>query len=239
MKSIAGIQDLPFGLGGFAPTNLLTVPRAGLQKRSQTRSRGGDTYWHEEYQLWAEDFLVGDPQAQHTWGTHFFLDEAATQPAGDDIWQSNWAVSPTVDDQELRITGGQWTGLLTNTHVEVYNDGRGSEVADGFIPRAGNWEYTMSWTSGGSATVDAKYTDLQGSWRRYLLKPDYDEGQDITITTSVGVKAVMAFDPDYAGTGQITGPSAILPATMEWNSEGIGIITWADASTTEFSIWDN
>ena len=240
IDGIAGIQRLPSGPGSGSPTPAVgPTGKSGIKARTSTRSRGpGEVYWNGEYELWAVDFMDGDPSVSHTWGTHFFLDEAASIPAGDDVWQSQWSGWPQTDDQSLAITGGPWAGLSTNTHIVFNQDGRGLEEGNGFVPGEGNWEYTMSWVDGGYATIDAKYTDLENTWVRYQAEPNEDGSQRYTITTSAGVKTVMLFDADYAGTGTITGPSAALPASMEWDANGDGLITWADGSTTPFSIWE-
>jgi hypothetical protein len=41
-----------------------------------------------------------------------------------------------------------------------------------------------------------------------------------------------------AGTGTMEGPSALLPATLEWDDTQIGTITWADGSKSVFEGWD-
>lgn len=241
-NGFTGIDRLPIGPSDRSPKTTAPHPSgpSGLNKRAAGASHRGpqDIYFDSELELWALDFMEGDPQGEHSWGTHYFIDEEATQPAGDDIWLSQWNQWPNVDHEELHISAGPLAGLVTIDHMTLFEDGHGTETANGFVPGEGSWEYTMSWPDGGISTVDAKYTDLEGRWTRYRATPQDDGSMRYLINTSAGVEFDLHFDPEYSGHGTITGPSEFLPATLQWDTNGDGAINWADGSTTTFTNWD-
>lgn len=232
-KAGHGIGGLPQGGRGRSAST------SGIAKHAPgTRLPGPDQYFDEEYQLWAEDFLDGDPSGEHTWGTHYFLDEAETIPAGDNVWLSVWNAWPMVDDQNLTIAGGPMAGLVLQVHMVLNNDGSGLETGSGFTPGEGDLLYDMTWDVSGLATLTARYTALDKTWLEYKTVPNPNGGTDYTVTSSQGVTFAFAFAADYSGTGAITGPSAALPATMEWDVSGNGLIHWASGPPTPFNIWE-
>lgn len=240
-RGVQGIGELP-SHGGFA----IAKKSPGTAKKAlfprPRRSRGSsprtaDEYFDDQLQLWADDFLEGDPNGVHSWGTHYFLDEAETQPAGDDHWDSRWNAWPMIDEENFAITVGPMAGLWAKDHSELNQDGSGNEHGSGFSPDEGGVTFSMSWPAEGITTLTAKYTALDQTWIQYHAEPRPDGGNDYIITDSAGVIMTLKFDGVFSGTGTIEGPSAFLPATLEWDTNGSGTIHWADGSTTTFTNW--
>lgn len=232
---LAGINDLPSAPGSAAGKSR---PASRSQKSNPAATRSGDMYFAEEYQLWAEDFLNGDPGGEHTWGTHYYIDELATQPAGDDVWTSVWNAWPMTDDEDFQLTSGPLAGFTQAVHRSLNQDGSGTENADSFDPTSGRVEYSLSWGVDGLKTVDAKFTELDLSWVRYQGTPLEAGGIDYVITDSAGYRLELHYNADMSGTGLFTGPNEALPATIEWDETGSGTIHWSDGSVTNFRNWD-
>ncbi len=216
-----------------------TAPKA---QASRVAALGSEEFvWFDsQFELYYVEFMEGDPGGVHDWGKHYFVDQEMTQPAGDEIWHSVWGTTPETDDQTINITAGPMTGYHIETHYTAAGDGHHTEIGTGHIPGEFDYEYTLTSTEGGLATIKEKYTYPDESWVSYENVPNDDQGgagNVYTVKTSVGVVMSLNFGPEYDGTGTITGPSSVLPATIEWDNNGTGTVHWHDGTTTTFENW--
>jgi len=74
---------------------------------------------------------------------------------------------------------------------------------------------------------------LDGSKQEYTKTVAADFSSDITMTT-LGINYHWHFNADGSGNGTITGQGQGLPATMTWDTAGVGVITWSDGTTSPF-----
>ncbi len=213
----------------------------GISPKSRAASqihRGDQALFDDAYGLWYVEFSDGNTTGEHTWGKHYFVDEQMTQPAGSDVWTSNWDVWPNTDDEVFSLTEGPMAGLRIEEHDRTNEDGTGSSSGLGNIPDVYSYTYTLSWDEGELARIDEKFTNPDGTWTRYQGIPNDDGADDWIISNSSGITFHLHFTWDGSGTGTITGPGPALPATLEWDSDQVGDIHWADGTTTHFEGWN-
>jgi hypothetical protein len=238
------------GSQGVDRTRIISLLQSGVQgigtlpsppdpRSRPVGGRGlGGPYYDDAYHKWCVDFESGDPQGQHSWGTHFFLEEELTTPAGGDLWDGNSASYPHTENRAFAITAGDYTGLEMTVHRLWNEDDSGSEANTGVLPYEGSYELAMSWIPDGLQAMSYKFTDLDGVWNRWQVVPNDREYFDYTITGSLGITFFLSFALDTSGDGTISGNAAGLPATLEWDSGGNGTIHWSDGSTTTFENWE-
>jgi hypothetical protein len=211
---------------------------ASASKVAKPNAQGTmELVYDEVYGLWAL-FYEGDPDNPDApSGEQFFADEQGTQEAGYAYtWVSSGLTTPSIIRMETKIAAGPYSGLDETTILKSYADEHTTVEYDATYPNEGRFEYSGTWDIGGQGTVTGKYTKLDGSWEEYAVIQVANAGAHVVFDTSAGVKVDLQFDEDLSGEGVITGNGENLPATLVWDTESQGTITWADATTSEIYI---
>lgn len=198
----------------------------GRSRTGQTRE-AGVPYFDEFIGVW-----VVDTYSTNGYSAVYSLDEAGTLPAGTS--SSTWVVTESGSNgtSQVRITAGPNAGYKldsTYTTDDLLGSGSYSSLTDS--PIYGSSQDQGEWAADGSGSYLSRWTSgdtfkaYQGSWLA-------DGSWNSTSTSSDGYTMTQQGRADGSGTGSITGPDPLLPATVVWNTEGVGTITWADGSTS-------
>ncbi len=201
--------------------------------RSNTGGGGGslapeDVYFDEFFGLYANPIESG---------IDYFLDEALTQPAGQErTTGSGESSSGFAQTSITQITAGPRAGYQSTSTFSFSNNRLDLSVT-GTDPETGSFE-TIGFFEGGAGEFSARYTDEQGVNRTYSVRYDESGAYQVSFNTGASFVYTLNFLADNSGTGTVTGSSDILPAQISWNTEGNGQITFADGSVVEFTGFD-
>lgn len=201
----------------------------GLPLSARTRE-AGKPYFDQFLGVW-----VVDSYPENGYKADYFLDEAGTQPAGSSV--TNWVINEegTTGTAEVRITAGPNAGYtLDSTYTANDLLGTGSYTSASFSPLYGTSEDSGQWFSDGSGsyasrwTTGAEFREYSGTWKA-------DGSWTSRSTSSDGYTMALNGSTDGSGTGSITGADPLLPASVVWNTEGAGTITWADGTKSDIN----
>lgn len=231
--------------GALDRTALADLLKLGLRTNAQAAGGGrqdgrlaatreeSDVYFDSWLGLWV------DPNWTETRSEiKYFVDQALSQPGGQAVYESSspstgifnstWTEELTAGLRAGFRRSGSWTwsdAAMTYSWSESAQDPMyGSSSSSGsYSPTAGG-TYTSRWEK------DGVWNEISGSHR-----PD---GSWTQVTrSSLGVTMTLNGAPDGSRTGTITGSSFFLPATLVFDRNGQGEITWKDGSKTPFSLY--
>ncbi|MGV3618174.1 MAG: hypothetical protein ACO1SV_22840 [Fimbriimonas sp.] len=211
-------------------------PRHARQVREGEEN--GDVYFDEWIGLWVKSTspMNDDPGAS---GDLYFEDQALTTPGGHRLtWLSQSGVYPITGKDELVYTAGNFKGERDLYEWTVNEDESGSSKGEGNYPGVGSFVFQGSWTPGGISHFTERFDAVDGSWQEFELQEDDDLSYVLTINSSLGVKFTMNFAQDQSGTGRIQGNAQGLPATLVWDMDGNGTVTWSDGTTQDINIYE-
>lgn len=210
---------------GFSASSNVATGRGGASTR---RKLEGEKFFDEEYQLWS---------VAAEGGRNLFLDEAATQAAG--TVRTSTSVSEEGSfrtSSEVNITAGPLSGLQMRFAIESGATGIRLEMSSR-EPDGRTYEGAGLFTeAGGQYTIT--YTDAQNQPRRYSLTYASDGSSTVEFNSDSLFDYRLSFAADGSGSGTISGNNPLLPATIQWNAEGNGTLTFADGSTEAFENFD-
>jgi hypothetical protein len=212
--------------------------RSPLHAR-QVRDGEEDKYFDEWLGLWVKQQpgLIDNPELGG--GELYFEDEALTVAAGHRLtWISDPGIYPIVGKEELLYTAGNFAGERDLYEWSVNEDSSGSSKGEGTYVGVGSFKFQGSWNEMGISQFTERFTFIDGTWQDFTIKENDDLSYRLTITSSLGVKFILDFKDDQSGTGRIEGPATGLPATLVWDIDGNGTLTWSDGSTTTINIYD-
>jgi hypothetical protein len=201
--------------------------------RGKTRSHEEwDTYYDDQLQLWA----VFDHDEPVT-GDIYYVDAELTQPAGHDLITTDFG-PPRVEDRNVKYDAGALAGQRHTERRTLNDDASGSAQGTGHFPNEGDYTYSMQWRADGLVTSwTEKFTYTDGTWDNFTSQENEGGTRTLTWSNSAGITFTMNFQPDFSGTGTITGNASGLPATLQWDANGAGFIRWSDGSQTDFTDW--
>jgi hypothetical protein len=237
--------------------NVLELLLAGVKNSSNIRTADGaearvsrharqvregedqEKYFDEWLGLWVKQQPGLNDQPELGSGELYFVDEALTQSAGHSLtWVSEAGVYPVTGKRELTLTAGNFAGERDLYEYSVNEDSSGSSKGEGNYPGVGSFKFQGSWNEGGISQFSERFTFVDGTWQDYSIKENQDLSFRLAIESSVGVKFTLDFKEDQSGTGRIEGPATGLPATLVWDIDGNGTITWSDGSTSAINIYE-
>jgi hypothetical protein len=170
-------------------------------------------------------------------GLDYFLDEALTQPAGQErTTDSGVNGSDFSQTSTTQITAGPRAGYQS-TSTFSFSSSRLDLSVTGTDPETGSFE-TTGFFEGGAGEFSARYTDEQGVSRIYAVRFDESGAYQVTFNTGASYVYTLNFLSDDSGTGTVTGSNDLLPAQIVWNTEGDGQMTFADGSVLEIRGFD-
>lgn len=195
-----------------------------------TTSGGGEhpeIYFDEYLGLWVEWTESGN-----TFSTNLFEDEAKTKPAGSFVntFTENGNFTST-----FSITAGPFTGAHGVYETVVSNNGESGETTyDNTWPTWGHDEGSASWNANGSSNWQHRSEMPDDSWFESNGSFNANGSGAASGSDSRGYRYSFTYNADGSGRGRVEGPDAGLPCTLEWNSDGIIKIKWADGSTETY-----
>jgi hypothetical protein len=188
----------------------------------------GDSFFDEFFGLYAEP--VAD-------GIDYFLDEALTQPAGQERTTETEGEGVVFSQTTItQITAGPKAGYQSTATI-TFSDERLDLSVTGTDPNSGSFETTGSF-EGGAGEFSARYTDEQGLNRTYSVRYEESGAYQVSFNTGSNFVYTLNFLADSSGSGTVTGNSDVLPAQVTWNTEGDGQMTFADGSVLEIRGFD-
>jgi hypothetical protein len=212
------------------------APRA--KAINKTRGRDGHAYFDEEFQLWVVEAM--DAAAYRY---DLFEDEALTKPAG--YFRSTYSEG---DDMlsytmayEFEILKGPMSVTRGSAQIEFDEEGGGTGRMEYTAPDGSRSVSTIECDGGfedGSFRETNRTEYLDGTWSSFESEWFFDGRYQVAWSTSDGYGWSFNYGTDGSGTGRIEGPVEGLPATLEWNWEGVGTITWADGTKEVFNWWE-
>ncbi|MBX3097167.1 MAG: hypothetical protein KF812_09915 [Fimbriimonadaceae bacterium] len=186
-------------------------------------------YFDEWLGLWAVSSSV-----ESGFTTTYYLDAALTQSAGHST--STW--QETADHYSgttsVSITGGSSAGYTLQSEYSYSNlTGAGTYTSQIVHPEYGNSEDTGTWNEDGSGAYRSRWSK-GNEFYEYVGQYTSDGAWSNSSSNSDGFIFTLIGNADGSGTGAMTGPDLLLPATIAWDILGHGTITWADKTITEF-----
>lgn len=238
------------GCGGSGDSTISTSPSSlkanvvkavagGFNAKSTGQSQGGSgkriarregdpVTYDSFYELYVKD--VSSDALNYR--IDYFLDQALTQPAGFQSKTSTVSDGGFTSNGTINITAGSrsgYTAEITTSYIGT----RLEFSFNGTDPKVGSFTATRFFQDGAGEyrTTD---TDLQGVKREYIASYAADGTSRVEYDSPTSFRYTLNYAADQSGTGTVTGDNALLPATVQWNSEGTGDITFADGTKVSF-----
>jgi len=235
------------GSGDATPTpspsslkaNVVKAVAGGFNAKSTGQSQGGSgkriarregdpVSYDSFYELYVKDVSTD----ALNYRIDYFLDEALTQPAGFQTKTSTVSDGGFTSNGTINITAGSRSGYTAEISTS-YISSRLEFSFTGTDPKVGSFTATGFFQDGAGEyrTTD---TDLQGVKREYIASYAADGTSRVEYDSPSSFRYTLNYAADQSGTGTVTGNSPLLPATVQWNTEGTGDITFADGTKVSF-----
>lgn len=230
-------------LSGVKNSSNIRTADSGEERspRHARRVRDGedDKYFDDWLGLWVKQQpgLIDQPELGS--GELYFQDEGLTVSAGHRLtWVSEPGIYPITGKEDLVYTAGNFAGERDLYEWSVNEDSSGTSKGEGNYPGTGSFTFHGGWDEGGISHFSERFTAVDGTWQDYELRENADLSFRLTIQSSLGVKFTLNFKEDQSGTGRIEGSATGLPATLAWDIDGNGTLTWSDGSTSAINIYE-
>jgi hypothetical protein len=208
-----------------------TGKNSGRKRITRNEDRNPAPWFDSFYELWS----VRSDDGQ---GVTYFEDEACTLPAGYSRYDRNYAE----DGGEFKATssfsitkgpkaGATGSGLteLVYTPEFLYTY---SFIGD--IPGFASYSTIGRWDSNGGG-YKSYSKDQSGAVQRYECSYNNDGTSRLLFTDENNVEFTLNYNADQSGTGTVTGDdTTVLPATIVWDANGSGKITFKDGTVETF-----
>ena len=210
---------------GFASKQQGQSGVSGASGASRATRAESLAVYNEFYELWVLPVEGGED---------FFADAALTQPAGKMRYsyttgeQGQFSKGSTVE-----ITAGPQKGYSATYSVILDSTGLRYDF-QGTSPEFGPFS-TVGSSINGVTTVKNGFRDPQGNMRYYDIEYGTDSTTKVRYNNDKLFNIELSYTAEGTGTGTVTGSSELLPATVTWDREGTGTITFKDGSTQSFT----
>lgn len=208
-------------------------PWRKVKGRSQGRGEAynNDSYYDSAEELWRIDTTM-------EWGINstFWLEEAATTPAGTEI--TTWATSesyPWTTTTVYNITAGSSAGSHgTSSQTQDSEESNHSSfdfyrVSNGVS--AGRLFGSDTWSADSTATWSVTAIDADGSTWHFEGTANQDGTATETEETEDGTSTTANHEADESGNGTVDAPNPANSATFEWTPDGTMTIHYADGTS--------
>lgn len=221
----AALEALSGRFGGFSPLGRDSEPGGPMDPREPE-----GPYFDDWLGVWAVS-----SSTENGFTTECFLDEALTQSAGHST--SSWQETGDsyTGTTSVSITGGPSTGYTLESDYSYSNTtGAGTYTSRINHPEYGISEDSGTWSEDGLGAYRSRWQKGE-EFYEYFGSYSADGSWSTSSSNSDGFIFTLLGNADGSGSGAMSGPDVLLPATIAWTVLGAGTITWADNSVTEFS----
>lgn len=205
---------------GFATKTESQANAKGTSKEANVLA--GSNY-RPEYDLWAKE-VEG--------GIDYFADELLTTAAGSE--RTSYVVNGDdfTSTFTLNLTAGLLSGLTINNSKGRTNGRLVFDLSTN-DPREGITTFKGFYTEDeGEFTSTSPGPD--GQPRTYITRFFPDGRVQLTYPNDRDFTYSLSYNADQSGSGTVTGNNSLLPATIVWDTNGTGTVTFADGSTLNF-----
>lgn len=244
LTGCGGGGNAPSGDSRVTKQEILSTVEQGFSSKEQRESfvvgpvsrfvrpsRSEDYSFFDEYlQVWVK--TVGDNNEEIFGGNEeFFLDEALTIPAGKRLR----TFTSGAMKQTSEVTAGSMKGY-TETSSYVGSESGYTFDVTGSDPANGPFTLKMTYvTATGIATIRSGFRDAQGNTRFFDVQALTDGSYKVRYNNDQLFNFELNYTSEGAGTGTVTGSSELLPATITWDKQGSGTVTFKDGSKQNFT----
>lgn len=193
---------------------------------SDPSTRFGEPVYDPYLELWSQ--FTED-------GADYFTDEACTDPAGTlritfdgDPESGSFSIVST-----QTVDKGPRAGTRFESEVGFGENGL-TVTGSGTAPETGPFTLSGTWQLDGSGNLVLKSQKPGEEQRTYRIVTRADGTSQVTFDNAQWHKYTLDFNADGSGSGTVTGSSDLLPASVVWNSDGDGTVTYKDGSTRTF-----
>jgi hypothetical protein len=207
---------------GFASKQQSQGAVSGTSRSTRSESLA---VYNEFYELWVLPVEGGED---------FFSDSALTQPAGKvrDFYtpgeQGQYSKGSTIE-----ITAGPHKGYSATSSVILDSTGLRYDV-QGTHPARGPYSMVISSIDGVTVAKNG-FRDAQGNVRYYDSEYRSDGTTKVRYNNDKLFNIELNYTAEGTGTGTVMGSSELLPATITWDPQGSGTITFKDGSKQSFT----
>lgn len=169
--------------------------------------------------------------------TTYTVDQAGTQPAGQTVRSTTIDGTRVTTTEETTITAGPQAGF-TQSSVLISDNDNVTFSQTGTSPASGPFSIIGQILASGVVTIRSQYQDEAGASRFYDLVVQPDGSTVVSYNNNQLFSYTLNYNADQSGQGSVTGNSALLPATLSWNAQGDGVLTFADNTSLAFTGFD-
>lgn len=221
---------------------IVTAVEQGFASKQQGAASAGTVritraerpaFYDAFHQVWSVSLV---DEASGSFGEDYFVDEALTIPAG-----KARSFFTTGDDgsvirgQTVEVTAGPLKGYTATTNATGDSGGLRYDF-QGVHPLYGPFKTTGVYVAATNLyTLQNRFGDAQGNARFYDIEYTGDGGSKVRYNSDTLFNFELNYTSTGAGTGTVTGSSELLPATITWDQQGSGTITFKDGSTQRFT----
>ena len=225
------------GNGGALRTQVAKAIQSGFESKSESQANTSGpskeasalagTNYRPEYDLWAVD-VEG--------GIDYFVDELLTTPAGSE--RSSYVVNGDdfTSTFTLNLTAGLLSGLTINNSKGRTNGRLVFDLSTN-DPREGISTFKGFYTEDEGEFISTS-PGPDGQPRTYVTRFFPDGRAEVTYPNDRDFTYSLSYDADQSGSGTVTGNNSLLPATIVWDTNGTGTVTFADGSTLNFVFFE-
>ena len=168
-------------------------------------------------------------------GADFFTDQACTDAAGSMriTIEGNPESEPFIIRSTQTVDKGPRAGSRFDFEMRSENNVI-TISGTGTSPDSGPFTMSGTWNSNGEGSFVCSSQKPGEAQRTYRIVTRADGTSQVTFDNAQWHKYTLDFNADGSGSGTVTGSSDLLPASVVWNSDGDGTVTYKDGSTRTF-----
>lgn len=169
--------------------------------------------------------------------TTYTVDQAGTQPAGQTVRATTIDGLKVTTTEETTITAGPQAGF-TQSSILVSDSGTTTFTQSGTSPASGPFSIEGEILQSGVVTIRSRFRDDAGADRFYDLTVQPDGSTVVSYNNNQLFSYSLNYNADQSGQGTVSGNSTLLPASLSWNTQGDGVLTFADGTSLSFTGFD-